>query len=260
MRMNCDESDYGVRKCFSGRSDPGLASRLGSFETRLTNLSSHASTKELERLICGTRTFERDHFAVTSRGDLENIFVLEQGWACKLMYLADGRRHISEFFGPGAICNWSRLSDFEEQDDILFKAGASVSLLDAPSLGDLLEKRRELAAIIKQHETERSKRTAQRVRAVISSPATEKLLFLLLDLDNEAVAAGHDPIWMDLPFSQIEIGDILGLTPVHVSRTFTKLEEDGVISRNGRHIRFADVDGLRKSLSYRQFFVCPQQN
>ncbi len=260
MRMNCDESDFGVRKSIFGRSDTGIAARLGTFESRLTNLSSHASTLELERLVCGTRMFERDHFAVTAHGDLENIFVLEQGWACKLMYLTDGRRHISEFFGPGAICNWSRLSDFEEQDDILFKSGASVCMLDASSLGELLEKRQELAAIIKQHETERTKRTAQRVRAVISLPATEKLLFLLLDLDNEAMAAGRDPIWMELPFSQIEIGDILGLTPVHVSRTFTKLEEDGVIARDGRHIRFADVDELRKSLSYRQFFIPAPQN
>ncbi|MGB3797095.1 MAG: Crp/Fnr family transcriptional regulator [Alteraurantiacibacter sp.] len=217
-------------------------------------MSRHADIEDFEQLICGTRSFQRDHPAWADRGDLTNLFVLEAGWAYKFVILPNGRRHISEFFGPGAICNWSRLSDFEEQGDILFKSNATVSMLDATQMDSLLTKQPALGAIVRRHEIARTMRTSQRVRAVISSPATDKLLFLLLDLESEYNIAGIDSVWMGLPFSQIEIADILGLTPVHVSRTFANLEDDGVISKNGRHIRLNDAEELRESLSYRNFF------
>ena len=115
-----------------------LATRLCAFEGRLKNLSRHASVKGLEPLICGARSFQRDHPTWADRDDLANLFVLESGWAYKFVILPGGRRHISEFFGPGAICNWSRLSDFEEQGNILFKAGARVSMLNAVIAGNPL--------------------------------------------------------------------------------------------------------------------------
>ncbi|MWV27193.1 Crp/Fnr family transcriptional regulator [Aurantiacibacter rhizosphaerae] len=233
---------------------PGFSHPLGALEKRLKNFSARSSVEDIAEVICGTRSFRRDQPAWADRGDLANLFVLESGWAYKFAILAGGRRHISEFFGPGAICNWSRLSDFEEQGDILFKAGAKVTMLNASALNILLEEQPGLGAVVRQHEIARTLRTTQRVRTVISSAATEKLLFLLLDLQSEATAVGLDPIWLALPFSQIEMADILGLTPVHVSRTFAKLEEDGLITKDGRYVQLHDVTQIRETLSYRAFF------
>ena len=253
MDFNGDTLDIDAGDTLLRSSDPDISTSLGAFQRRLQNFDHHANVEDLTPLISGTRAFERDHPAWAERGDLANLFVLETGWAYKFRILHGGRRHISEFFGPGAICNWSRLSDFEEQGDILFKAGAKVSMLDASALDTVLQEQPGLGAVVRRHEIARTMRTAQRVRSVISSPATEKLLTLILDLDNEARAIGRDPIWIVLPFSQIEIADILGLTPVHVSRTFAKLEEEGVFSRDGRHLRLRGAEGLRKSLGYKCF-------
>ena len=49
----------------------------------------------------------------------------------------------------------------------------------------------------------------------------------------------------DLPMTQEQLGDALGLTAVHVNRMLKALETDGLIVRNKRSIGFPDVDALR---------------
>jgi len=49
----------------------------------------------------------------------------------------------------------------------------------------------------------------------------------------------------DLPMTQEQLGDALGLTPVHVNRTLKALEQAGLISRKRRSVTISDWDGLR---------------
>ena len=44
--------------------------------------------------------------------------------------------------------------------------------------------------------------------------------------------------------TQDEIGDYLGLTAVHVNRTFRQLEEQKLISRRLQRVRLLDLDAL----------------
>jgi CRP-like cAMP-binding protein len=50
----------------------------------------------------------------------------------------------------------------------------------------------------------------------------------------------------DLPMTQEQLGDALGLTAVHVNRVLKSLEENGVIIRGKRQVRVDDWDGLRR--------------
>jgi len=50
----------------------------------------------------------------------------------------------------------------------------------------------------------------------------------------------------ELPMSQEQLGDALGLTAVHVNRTIKSLEADGLITRNRRRISFPRWDALRE--------------
>lgn len=224
-----------------------LASRLGRF-------SNFDAGDLLRPLVTDLRSFERDTPAWAQRGDLASVAVIETGWAYKFSILHDGRRHIADFFGPGAICNWSRLSRFEEQDDILFKSGTSVALLAPQQLEEKLAVDASLSSVIKRHELARAMRTTQRIRAFISLPAIERTLVLLLDLVDELTTVRNVPEWIEIPFAQAEIADMLGLTPVHVSRVLKKLVDTGVIERDGASIRIEDRQAIERDLAYRHFF------
>ena len=47
-----------------------------------------------------------------------------------------------------------------------------------------------------------------------------------------------------LPMTQDQLGDALGLTPVHVNRTLKALEKDGLIERNKRSVKIANWQNL----------------
>ena len=57
---------------------------------------------------------------------------------------------------------------------------------------------------------------------------------------------GTPTMVFDLPLTQEVIGDLLGLTGVHVNRTVRSLEEDGLIARTGHRVRLLDLDRLRQ--------------
>lgn len=49
----------------------------------------------------------------------------------------------------------------------------------------------------------------------------------------------------ELPMTQEQLGDALGLTAVHINRMLKILARDGLIARNGKTIRFIDWDRLQ---------------
>jgi len=51
----------------------------------------------------------------------------------------------------------------------------------------------------------------------------------------------------DLPLTQEVLGDLLGLTSVHVNRTIRSLEADGLIARSDHRIRLIDMAALRST-------------
>jgi CRP-like cAMP-binding protein len=50
--------------------------------------------------------------------------------------------------------------------------------------------------------------------------------------------------WFDFPMTQEQIGDAVGLTPVHVNRVMRALDRDGLTERSKRRITFPNWEGL----------------
>jgi len=50
----------------------------------------------------------------------------------------------------------------------------------------------------------------------------------------------------ELPMTQEQLGDALGLTAVHINRMHKILARDRLIARNGKTIRFIDWDRLQE--------------
>ena len=78
-----------------------------------------------------------------------------------------------------------------------------------------------------------------------------------LDMQGLTGAEGYE-----LPMSQEQLGDALGLTAVHVNRTIKSLEADGLIGRNRRRISFPQWDALRElaDFSSRYLHLAQQVN
>lgn len=71
-------------------------------------------------------------------------------------------------------------------------------------------------------------RANQRISTLLFSSAVDRILHLLADLRMRLDLPARYPTVLPMPLSQIDLGDYLGITGVHVSRTFTELSRLGV--------------------------------
>jgi CRP-like cAMP-binding protein len=75
--------------------------------------------------------------------------------------------------------------------------------------------------------------------------ARARISHLLCEVSLRMKAAGSsDASGFELPLTQEQLADAVGLTPVHVNRTLKSLAKDGIVHRDKRHISFADWDTL----------------
>lgn len=84
-----------------------------------------------------------------------------------------------------------------------------------------------------------------RLTSVGRMAAVERLAALIIHVYDRRCLAGGAEGLLDWPFTQQQIGDILGLTSVHVNRMLHQLEQRGFISRSGQHIQLVDAGQLR---------------
>ncbi|WP_188580159.1 Crp/Fnr family transcriptional regulator [Azorhizobium oxalatiphilum] len=62
-----------------------------------------------------------------------------------------------------------------------------------------------------------------------------------------------------IPMSQEQIGDAVGLTPVHVNRTLKGLSADGLIERDGRSIRIRNWERLQTAADFNPLYLHLQE-
>ena len=146
--------------------------------------------------------------------------------SCKL--LADGRRHIGDFFLPG---------DFIALDAGETYPFAAEAVTDATLVRYARRKVDALAAqeprIAKSLvDIMRDGLSAARERMALLGHMTarERIATFLLTLADRA-----DNTRIDLPMTRTDIGDYLGLTMETVSRTFSQFKNEGVIKQRGVH-------------------------
>jgi CRP/FNR family transcriptional regulator len=78
-----------------------------------------------------------------------------------------------------------------------------------------------------------------------SMRAEERLAAFLLNLVQRLHARGFSQSELVLRMTREEIGSYLGLKLETVSRTFSKLVDDGIVEVKQRHVRILNPDGLK---------------
>lgn len=86
--------------------------------------------------------------------------------------------------------------------------------------------------------------------------ARARTAHLLCELAIRREAAGlGDRGCYELPMSQEQLGDALGLTSVHVNRTLMALESEGLILRSKRAVTVADWHGLQRAGDFNPLYL-----
>jgi CRP-like cAMP-binding protein len=179
------------------------------------------------------------------------MFVLRQGWLYGSLLLPNGSRQILTLHSAGDMVGLSASAFPKATETLVALTDVVVGTFDRNALRALfLAHPRVAAALFAQAQVERVQ-LADRLAAMGRMTARARVASLLVEM---AVRSRMVEPWtgatFTMPLTQEEIGDMIGLTAVHVNRMMRALDREGLIARQGQKITLLDEARLARLGNY----------
>jgi len=233
-----------------------------SFLTRLRSIGPLTPFEEyfIDALHLSSHAFASGAQVYTEGDPVLKPWIVGTGWACQLRVLPDGRRQIISFFLPGDTIGLDETHSSSAQPTIL--ALTDLRLLSAAKLAEAIGRKDEtLPNILRACRMEIAERQAQLLDHVVRLgrlTALERMAHLLLELLGRAENAGlaHEGKFA-LPMTQLQLGEALGLSLVHVNRTMQQLRRDRLIELKPGRLTILDRERLELLSDFRKPALSP---
>lgn len=179
-----------------------------------------------------------------------HVHLLVSGWCCRYNIVVNGARQITAFLLPGDLCN-SRATLLRQMDHgISTLTPAKVAFIAPSDMDELLARPLIARALWLAGLVDESALRAWMI-SLGKRDAAGRVAHLICELFVRLGVAGSTrPDGFDLPLTQEELGDALGLTPVHVNRVVRHLREAGMVSIKNRTVEITDFLKLQKTASF----------
>jgi len=192
------------------------------------------------------RTLEAGSYIVREGDETDQCGVLISGFAYRHKVTGDGGRQIVSLHIPGEFFDLQNMflnvSDHNIQmltrGEVAFVPQATVEALafGRPAIGMAMWVDTLVDASIFREWVMNVGRRDSRTRVA------HLLCEVMVRLEDAGLSNDYG---YDLPMTQEQLADAVGLTPVHVNRVLKGLGQDGLIKREKRHISIPNLDRLR---------------
>lgn len=170
------------------------------------------------------------------------------GWACRYKTLDDGRRQITSFFIPGDLCDVDLCVMREMDHSVGTLTAVTVAAISRDFLQEITERHHRLKhalcwAMLVNAATQR-----EWILSLGQRSALERMAHLLCELFVRLRGVGlTNGVSCELPVTQAEFADAMGLSPVHVNRTLQELRGAGLVVLKGRVLTIPDLAALQRA-------------
>ncbi len=199
-----------------------------------------------------------NHLAYTVReGDPpRECAVLLSGFAYRQKITGDGARQIIALHLPGDALDFQNLYLKVSDHSVQMLTRGDVATVQRAELQELARARPAVGHAILIKTLVEASIFREWVLNVGRRKARERMAHVLCELGSRMDAIGMaDEHGYELPMTQEELADTLGLTPVHVNRTLKLLEAEGLITRNRRSIAFPDWEKIREVADFNDRYL-----
>lgn len=170
--------------------------------------------------------------------------VLIDGFAVHHRTTAGGGRQIVSFDVPGDPMDFSCLLFGRSDQGVQMVTKGVVAAVPMDALGELLSKRRGLEVAMARTALVDASISKEWQVSLGRRDGRQRLAHLFCELLVRLAAQGFASDAIELPFTQEQIADMTGLTPIHVNRLMQELARDGVIERQGRSMTIPSLEAL----------------
>jgi CRP-like cAMP-binding protein len=210
---------------------PELAGRLAAADEALAGA-----------MVKNTRVFPKGHVLVRAEEPHPTMFRLISGTVARIRLLDDSRRQIICIFTPGDLLAVKAIILDRQPDAIECLSKSVLQAISYNEASELASANPDVAFRYIWQLAEDERRLHNNVTMLGRGTAIERIATMLVDLAGRRSKLGLPS--NEIPFSQRDIADYVGITVIHVNRTLRTLREQGAISVHMGRIVITDKDAL----------------
>ncbi|MFC3125408.1 Crp/Fnr family transcriptional regulator [Pseudoroseomonas globiformis] len=185
-----------------------------------------------------------------------SVFLLKEGIAMRYRDLPDGGRQIMTFLIPGDLCDMHVFLLKEMDHSIGTITPVRVAPISRESIMGLFGTHPRISAALWWSSLQEEAMLRERIVSLGRRDARGRVAYLLCELlwRHAAVGLTFGDVFK-LPLTQTELGDTLGLTPVHVNRVLKGFREQGLISISQKMLSLLNVDRLQSIAGFNSSYL-----
>ncbi len=205
-----------------------------------------ADLDRLSGMVATRRRIRRGEPLYRAGDRFDAVYPIRLGFFKTRVTSDDGREQVTGFPMPGDILGFDAISTGRFQCDAIALEDADVCVVPFENLESLT---REFNAL--QHQLHRVlSREIVRDQGVMmllgTMRAEQRIATFVLNLAQRFQQRGFSPREFILRMTREEIGNYLGLKLETVSRAFSKLQDDGIVTVDQKKLRIEDANRLRQ--------------
>lgn len=179
------------------------------------------------------------------------VYFLIEGFACRHRLLDNGRRQILSVLLPGDACDFG-VSLLEQRDHtVLAMSKCSVAVVAGETVAHLVDQNLNLKDAFQWATLVEESIAREWIANLGQRSATERLAHLFCEHFHRMRALGlADGSNCQLPLSQPDLADALGLSSVHVNRTLQELRNLGLLAFGDRRLTVLDLPKLEELCAF----------
>ncbi|MEC9483872.1 MAG: Crp/Fnr family transcriptional regulator [Halomonas sp.] len=205
----------------------------------------------LSELVSNPRRVDAGEIIWHEDAAADQFCILKQGWAYSFRSLDNGARQILKIYLPGDVIGMRDFGFAQRLAGVVMIVDGVICPFSYPQMFEVFRSSPTLAtglcAIAVRQQAMLTERLINLGRRTAQERVAHFLYETFLRLQRiDAVDNGR----FHLPLSQEQLGDALGLSTVHVSRTFSMLRDEGLAIRDRYDVEVLDPDGLAALAQY----------
>ena len=199
----------------------------------------------------GSTTIGARQFAYKAKEKADRFAILRAGWAIRFTHTHDGRRQILALLLPGDILAIEITTKGRITHPILALTPLQLCTFSAERFNRVASQDPSVMLTTATILHDVREAYEARIMDLGRSTAEERIARLILDIKQRLESAGLTMgNQIPFPLRQQTIGDMLGLTQVHVSRVMSQIRKAGLISVDRETLVIENLDELKRIAAF----------
>ncbi|GAN48738.1 Crp/Fnr family transcriptional regulator (plasmid) [Methylobacterium radiotolerans] len=204
------------------------------------------------------RPIARHTALVEQDGVAEHALIVAAGFAGRLKRCASGRRQILAYLIPGDLCDRGAIHGYPLDHTIETLTPCRIAEVPRAVYFDLLDRHPGIALALQRAKLTEEATAREWMANIAMRSGPERMAHLLCELLERLGSIGETAAGQfDMPLTQRELAETLGLSSVHVNRVLQVLRRDGLITLRGRRLRILAPRQLRQLAEFEAGYLSP---